>query len=688
MVAEVNLAGATLHQTLHGYDGGHTLLASSKELDPRSAASLLVMSDLAPVQTTVPDTGYLTGYPLPDAKAYAIARTWPAREMPRPGCVWTHTLLIDFSVMSRLSTIESLLSRHVRPQPAQFKKFRLPLSFGAEELAAAPPRLPVECISEFQALLQAIYASSAKVIALSRPHHHEQLSSALWDQQWPGLRRRFRFSTCFVSAGTSEVPAFDVQISDAFSSETSPLRDHRFVDLRSRAVASKKNRAGWGVAAAWDARRGGTRIRHELRRFGADVSSGRRAFPMLVASALLNTGSSAADIETLLLAAAREIPANEGQLLRQSVGARALSVAGRLTQPGLNVLLDLLPILSASPTQMRALAEVCWTQRRAEFWSALPASPAGHEAQLQFLSSLEPGELLGGIEEVTQAPLDQIYAIRPALALEPETWRREAFADSALSAAKSDATTRALCIRGILTAGAQRYFDDIAEIASSSELLQGFVQNDRGDGSALSAAESRWLDVAVDVQSVSQILPTELQLRRAILCAAARRVSPLAVSLDQPVDPWFDAWTRARGRAAQKDLEYFAAFSFIRCLQSRANDRGLVFAATYPIVDRMTDGGSIADDTLELLEKFLVRDVYFGESRRRRVARWAVQAAVQAQVPLDQYLGEAQWQDFRRFSRTVASIEGGTALLNRSRVLLPAERAEFVGELLGLFRYN
>lgn len=37
---------------------------------------------------------YLTGYPLKTFGLYCFARTWFALELPRPGCVWTHTLII------------------------------------------------------------------------------------------------------------------------------------------------------------------------------------------------------------------------------------------------------------------------------------------------------------------------------------------------------------------------------------------------------------------------------------------------------------------------------------------------------------------------------------------------------------------------------------------------------------------
>ena len=86
-----------LQQTLHGYSEGHRLLASSIDLPTRDAKTVLMMSDASGPAATIGEEGYLTGYPLPESGHYALARTWAAPEMPRPGCVWTHTILIDFS---------------------------------------------------------------------------------------------------------------------------------------------------------------------------------------------------------------------------------------------------------------------------------------------------------------------------------------------------------------------------------------------------------------------------------------------------------------------------------------------------------------------------------------------------------------------------------------------------------------
>src|SRR5215213_2341851 len=102
--------GGRLDQALHGYENGHRLLAASAEL---VSADRRVLAR----QTDSPDAGrvagwdaLLTGHPLPSG-AFALSMTWPAPEMPRPGCVWTHTLLIDFAdiaVIASLSDLDNL----------------------------------------------------------------------------------------------------------------------------------------------------------------------------------------------------------------------------------------------------------------------------------------------------------------------------------------------------------------------------------------------------------------------------------------------------------------------------------------------------------------------------------------------------------------------------------------------------
>src|SRR5205823_3931025 len=85
----------TVHQSLHGYSGGHRLIDSSIDCPADVARLMLRMSDLSGGNIVSGFEDYLTVYPLKQIGMYAFAKTWVALEMPRPGCVWTHTLLLS-----------------------------------------------------------------------------------------------------------------------------------------------------------------------------------------------------------------------------------------------------------------------------------------------------------------------------------------------------------------------------------------------------------------------------------------------------------------------------------------------------------------------------------------------------------------------------------------------------------------
>src|SRR5690606_17437412 len=104
-----------LHQTLHGYVDGHRLIKASVVLPPDADRLMLVMSDMSGMSMVRGFESYLTGYPVKDLKSYALARTWYAPERKRPGCVWTHTLLVDNSVLANIDHLFALVHLFSRP---------------------------------------------------------------------------------------------------------------------------------------------------------------------------------------------------------------------------------------------------------------------------------------------------------------------------------------------------------------------------------------------------------------------------------------------------------------------------------------------------------------------------------------------------------------------------------------------
>ena len=104
-----------VHQAVLGYDRGHRLIGSSTDLNSLSKHLLLQLSDRAVEVQEIPKCGYLTGYPLAEDGLYVLARTWAAPEMPRPGCIWTHSLFVSFTKLAQLEDPRSLLPAFRRP---------------------------------------------------------------------------------------------------------------------------------------------------------------------------------------------------------------------------------------------------------------------------------------------------------------------------------------------------------------------------------------------------------------------------------------------------------------------------------------------------------------------------------------------------------------------------------------------
>ena len=200
-----------LEQCLFGYDGGHRLLSTSLRLPDEMASLLLLHSDLAPGLNPGRIDGYWTGIPVPVAGVYALMRTWPAPEIPRPGCVWTHVVLIALADMARFPDLAVLKSLFARPSiAADYTAYAIPLTIDPGHAAAAP-RSSLSRQSGLN-VLRALYAPRSQGIL---PDHNEPLDGAIfavWSQQWPRLRRAFSFRTAGFAADPSNTVRFDFQV--------------------------------------------------------------------------------------------------------------------------------------------------------------------------------------------------------------------------------------------------------------------------------------------------------------------------------------------------------------------------------------------------------------------------------------------------------------------------------------------
>ncbi|WP_420192774.1 hypothetical protein [Klebsiella pasteurii] len=259
-----------IHQCIYGYENGHRLLATSMSLPPDVSTTLLLLSDLAPGLMLPSSEGYWTGVPLPGAKVYALMYTWMAYEMPRPGCVWSHVLLIPFPEMARLRDL-SILSKYIlRPDlDLGFDNYNRSINLNPKviENINNKKNISTESINE---IINAVYNLSGKVKVESSIKYLDDSIFCIWSQQWPRLRRSFSFRTASNSHGKTldKNNRFDVSI---VRNSTNALFD--------KMTSTLEKSVTWEKVAINDAMSsGGTTFRQYLWRYGTDIISGRKSF--------------------------------------------------------------------------------------------------------------------------------------------------------------------------------------------------------------------------------------------------------------------------------------------------------------------------------------------------------------------------------------------------------------------------
>ncbi|WP_157404858.1 GAP1-N1 domain-containing protein [Pseudomonas putida] len=324
-----------IDQALFGYEGGHRLLASSLPLGS-DAPLLTELSDVAPGAIFGSGDGYWTGLPLPSMKRYALLRTWPAPEMSRPGCVWTHALLLDPKILELfkdLSVLQNLANRPIGIVDQE--KYRHSIEVSLKESQGVHHHSDDEITAN---LIFKLYGQKEAVIKTTTPGELVEPLFAVWSQQWPRLRRNFRFQTALTrnARGTSSI-RLDITTILASSAD----------------LALKETpKPSWVRAAQQDIDYGHDgALRSFLRRYGADVKKQKASFKPLVELSLLNNKPTADATDKVLRILAEAFPSTEdAKSLKQDL------INGDLipsAQPGLVYSLlmsesaDILPMPSA-----------------------------------------------------------------------------------------------------------------------------------------------------------------------------------------------------------------------------------------------------------------------------------------------------------------------------------------------------
>lgn len=185
-----------LHQVLHGYQNGHRLLASSIDIDKETGTQMQVLSDLLSAKMLLGSETYLTGYPLKSLNLFAVARTWAALDIERPGAVWTQTLLLDYALLGNIEDLSVLGNLFLLPtidsleSYSAIKEIDIDSKTSVWEQSDTDDRAPLA--------INQLYGAQRRddvVLPNTTSLDNEALTWKLWSQMWPALRRNLSFCT-------------------------------------------------------------------------------------------------------------------------------------------------------------------------------------------------------------------------------------------------------------------------------------------------------------------------------------------------------------------------------------------------------------------------------------------------------------------------------------------------------------
>ena len=178
-----------IDQLVFGYEEGHRLLGGSRRVSASALAALLGATD-ASVES--PKERLVTGFPVDEIARYAVCFTWSAPELPRPGAVWSHVLLVQPDHFDIPGTVAMLRNLGRRPEPFALRGYDKPLSLSSDVARSEKVDVPLPLIESIAA---AVYGEGGSVVVHEDLAEAEEALFAVWQAQWAKLQAQFVFRT-------------------------------------------------------------------------------------------------------------------------------------------------------------------------------------------------------------------------------------------------------------------------------------------------------------------------------------------------------------------------------------------------------------------------------------------------------------------------------------------------------------
>ena len=593
-----------VHQALHGYADGHRLLASSISLPANDSRLMLVMSDASGPGVSTLEKSYITGYPLQESGMYVIASTWPAIEMSRPGCVWTHSVLISFADLARMESPSALVEIMSPPDRQSYSSFESELQI--EVASRRKLRLP-KASREFAALLaSALYEHPDKQV-WARPIPYSAAVDVvlrLWDQQWPKLRRSFKFCTLTTKDRSIDDLRFDLQLTPSSGSNARL----RFTSLSDDVEAVSISDVAWLEPLLDDLDEPLERpLRSFLRQIGTEILGGREAIrPISILYSLLTGGH--AHVEPQAVGIATSLVESDPQLSESKTAKSAVVKAALSTstffpveEKVLSFVLKNFELLTDKEAAQNTapFSQLVWRADPGAFVvSTYQGSQRVQAALLEGVATIDRESVLEALPRLSDLA-EPLLRLRPDLAEDDQFWALTQSWPSSIAAlgveVQSPAALRAIVV-GLHDRGAINSALHLAGTRLALSCIEGLL----ADNASIPAIQTWVQQACTDVSGVAAYLSHGGQTPE-LLVQLAAELAPDAVPNEFGDDPWYIALVSLvqSGKCLPVEL---CAYGFRRAMSWRSRSAQPLLQLTFEPLHNAAITSALPRSSWQLLE--------------------------------------------------------------------------------------
>lgn len=594
MAYEVSMGYIGVDQTLHGYSEGHRLIQGSVKLSPSDARRMLALSDASASGSRIPQSGYLTGYPLAESGKYVLARTWAAPEKSRPGCVWTHSLLIDFADLARLGSAFELLDCFQRPINEISSSYVARLDVAVTRMSRPMPAQEIQRAGQW---MRALYGDPKNKIAIERESSEDDaLVLAIWMQQWPRLRRAFRFCSFAGNDRSTTTDAFDLQLMDP--SRSGRVRHAGYAD------SNRFEPGDWLDALLEDLEKPTkSELRPFLRDVGSDIAIGRGAMvPLVQLHSALRPGAGSSTLVDAI-SKLETLGSKQGRLGR-AAAARAVILRQAFDDPWLldfalkHVRTDR-DLLGIEPVK---IGRIILRWRPIELVEVLDEESPLRSAVETAIEAASVEELIE-VFKLAQSAAMLVLSRRPDILCSATFWRIATVDTFDLIGSLSISNDYADRIVWAITEAERNDFPQlVAEHFGVASILNALSRMN------LAAIRSKldWVHVAAShTNELAKRMADGSLSHRPLLLALATVLDPNAVPNDVGIDPWVVAVENSKISGDVPAEDFLAAFLFHRARGWRSNSAGRLFCLSVQRLHDAMASGRLSNEAWHIAKQKL-----------------------------------------------------------------------------------